>query len=142
MKKGLSITLAVIVASVSAGWIAFSMYIFSRYFLDFAHEFTNLEPSTKFCNISCKVSPNQNIDVSKTFKSIKMDNSSALFVHFQARNVSLKPSDDILDPLNLVWVKHTKAPFLFLNLGFDVYSLGMLSRKVHHMSVGHDRRRQ
>ncbi|XP_028519193.1 uncharacterized protein LOC114576556 [Exaiptasia diaphana] len=72
------------------------------------------------------------------FNSFALDNSQAVFVHFQGINLSmLQPSKEpeILDPLNLVWVENITAPFLSLNLGFNVYSFTTLWRKVLNMSV-------
>jgi len=91
-----------------------------------------VKPVPITCNNTCSVRLAQNMSLAAQFKSFKMDDSSALFAHFHVRN----SQDDSLEPFqDLLWVTSNKAPFTSLDLGYNVYSFGFLSSKVHMMRV-------
>ncbi|XP_028519586.1 uncharacterized protein LOC114576691 [Exaiptasia diaphana] len=116
--------------------VAVGYLTFMNALLDFNTSTPGIVRHTTPCQNRCDVIlPNSSVN---EFNSFSLDNSQALFVHFHGNSLSRlqKPKEtEILDPVNLVWVENTAAPFLSLDLGFNVYSLTTLWRKVRNMSV-------
>ncbi|KXJ24581.1 hypothetical protein AC249_AIPGENE24164 [Exaiptasia diaphana] len=117
-------------------FVAVGYLTFMNALLDFNTSTPGIVRHTTPCQNRCDVIlPNSSVN---EFNSFSLDNSQALFVHFHGNSLSRlqKPKEtEILDPVNLVWVENTAAPFLSLDLGFNVYSLTTLWRKVRNMSV-------
>ncbi|XP_028517604.1 uncharacterized protein LOC114575957 isoform X1 [Exaiptasia diaphana] len=109
---------------------------FMKALLDFNTSTPGFVRHTAPCQNRCEaILPNSSVN---EFNSFSLDNSQVLFVHFHGNSLSRlqKPKEtEILDPVNLVWVENTTAPFLSLDLAFNVYSMTTLRRKVHSMSV-------